>query len=78
MTADPIQAAKERLTKPQRQMLEQVRGGAVQAGLLIGHPRTYESLRDKGMIDIPSRPGLRFAEITAAGRAALQQKGEAA
>lgn len=60
-----------KLTDKQRAMLEQVRGGAVQAGLLIGHPRTYESLRDRGLIDIPSRPGLRFAEITDAGRAVL-------
>lgn len=60
-----------KLTKAQRAMLEQVRGGIVQAGLLIGHPRTYESLRDRGLIDIPSRPGLRFAVITPAGRAVL-------
>ena len=65
------------MSKAQRAMLEQVRGGAVQAGLLVGHPRTYESLRDKGLIDIPSRPGLRFAEITPAGRAALQRKDQA-
>ena len=62
-----------KLSGPQRAMLEQVANGRIQAGFLVGMPRTYESLRDKGMIDIPSRPGLRFVEITEAGRTALSK-----
>lgn len=66
-----------KLTEAQTAMMEQARHGDTRADLLQGHPRTYESLRDRGLMDIERKgSGLRYAFLTDAGRAALSASKE--